>query len=468
MIKRVLVLLLCLPQFLIAQPTTPTFAKAEVLKDLDYLYESLQEAHYALNAYVPQETMDSVYMSVKKSVDKDSLSLLEATNTLQQLISAADMGHTYIDFPIQSYIEYAYADGTLFPLEVAFEDGKSLVRTNWLADEEIPVGGEILRINGKSMSEILTAIYPQISAERLYLKQAKIEMYSFPRYYWQVFGQQDDFEVDIRANGTVETYYLPAVPVIDGYEARRTEVLNATLNLTFYESAAYLNPGSFGGDLVAYQHFIDSAFAKINELESQNLIIDLRNNSGGDDAFSDYLVSYLAEKPFRWNAGFTLKTSGFLKEHVRQHNDTTNAYFRSILDHEDGAIYDYKFDAYEPQPSARRFKGEVYVLVNRQSHSQAAVAAAQIQDYGLGTIVGEETGDYPSLYASNFQFNLPKTGILVHASKGRIIRVNGSTKEQGVMPDIRIRDHLLDEEDEVLEGIIQRITANDRRSASGG
>jgi hypothetical protein len=36
------------------------------------------------------------------------------------------------------------------------------------------------------------------------------------------------------------------------------------------------------------------------------------------------------------------------------------------------------------------------------------------------------------------------------------------------MPDIRIRDHLLDEEDEVLEGIIQRITANDRRSASGG
>jgi len=454
---RLFALIFILPQFIIAQPTTPTFAKAEVLADLDYLYESLREAHYDLNAYVPRETMDSVYTVMKKSVDKDSLSLLEATNTLQQLISAADMGHTYIDFPIQAYIEYAYAGGTLFPLEVAFEEGKSLVRTDFSTEEEIPVGGEIVRINGKYMSEILAAIYPHISAERLYLKHAKIEMYSFPRFYWQVFGQQDAFVVDIHFNGNIKTYQIPAVPVIDGYEAKRTEVLNAALNLTFYESAAYLNPGSFGGDLEAYQHFIDSAFAKIQECGSRQLIIDLRNNSGGDDAFSDYLVSYLADQPFQWNAGFTLKTSGFLKEHVRRHSDTSNDYFRSILDHEDGDIYEYEFDDYQPQPSDRRFDGEVYVLVNRQSHSQAAVAAAQIQDYGYGTIVGEETGDYPSLYASNFQFNLPKTGILVHVSKGRIIRVNGSTKEEGVIPDIRIRDHLLDENDEILEGVLERL-----------
>ncbi len=457
MITRVVALILCLPYFLNAQPTTPTFAKAEVLKDLDYLYESLQEAHYDLYAYVPRETIDSVYTSVKQSVQQDSLSLLEATNTLQRLISAAAMGHTYIDYPVQAYIEYAYAGGTLFPLEVAFEDGKSLVRKNFSSDDKIPVGGEIRRINGQSMPKILAAIYPHISAERLYLKQAKIEMYSFPRFYWQVFGQQDEFSVDIRSNGNTKTFHISAVPVIDGYEARRNEILNTTLDLTFYESAAYLNPGSFGGDLESYQHFLDSAFAKINERGSQQLIIDLRNNSGGDDAFSDYLVSYIADQPFQWNSGFTLKTSAFLKDHVRQHKDTTNAYFRSILDHEDGDIYEYEFDDYQPQPAVRRFHGKVYVLVNRQSHSQAAVTAAQIRDYGLGTIVGEETGDYPSLYASNFQFNLPKTGILVHASKGRIIRVNGSTREEGVIPHIRIRDHLLDEEDEVLEGVLERL-----------
>ena len=97
------------------------------------------------------------------------------------------------------------------------------------------------------------------------------------------------------------------------------------------------------------------------------------------------------------------------------------------------------------------------MLVNRQSHSQSAVTAAQIQDYGFGTIVGEETGDYPSLYASIFQYALPNSGIPVNVSKGYMVRVNGSTEEQGVIPDIFIKDHLLDENDEILKGLLKKI-----------
>ena len=97
------------------------------------------------------------------------------------------------------------------------------------------------------------------------------------------------------------------------------------------------------------------------------------------------------------------------------------------------------------------------MLINRQSHSQAAVTAAQIQDYKFGTLVGEETGDYPSLYASQFQYTLPNTGIPVKVSKGYIVRVNGSTKEEGVIPDVYIQDHLLDEKDEILEGLLEKI-----------
>ena len=87
----------------------------------------------------------------------------------------------------------------------------------------------------------------------------------------------------------------------------------------------------------------------------------------------------------------------------------------------------------------------------------AAVTAAQIQDYGFATIVGEETGDYPSLYASVFRYKLPSTGIEVQASKGYIVRVNGRAKKEGVIPDIFIKDHLLDEKDEILEGLLMEI-----------
>ncbi|MGC9342590.1 MAG: S41 family peptidase [Bacteroidales bacterium] len=422
--------------------------------------ESLENAHYNLYAYTTEQEFESVYQKVKSSIRKDSLNLLETTSLFQRLISAVNNGHTEIDFPGQSYIEYAYAGGTVFPLEIAFEYNKPLIRKNFSNNSSIETGSEILSINGASIEEILSKIYPQISAERPYFKNAKIEMLSFPRCYWQVFGKQDNFEVEIRSNDIIKKYSIKAVEVIEGYEMKRAEILNAKMDLKFFDKTAYLNPGDFSGDEQKYQEFIDSAFSVIKDRNSKNLIVDLRNNRGGNDSFSDYLVSYFADKPFKWYSSFTLKTSKFLKEHVRQNNDTTDAYFQKILSHKNGEIYNYEFDEYQPQPKPKRFTGKVYVLINRQSHSQSAMTAAQIQDYKFGTIVGEETGDYPTLYASQFQYTLPNTGIPVKVSKGYIVRVNGSTEEKGLIPDIYIKDYLLDENDEILDALLKKINKN--------
>jgi C-terminal processing protease CtpA/Prc len=267
----------------------------------------------------------------------------------------------------------------------------------------------------------------------------------------------DDFKVEIRLDGKTNIYHLKAVSLIEDFESKRTEVLNASMKLKFYDRTAYLNPGNFSGDEEKYRKFIDSSFAEIKEKESLRLIIDLRNNGGGDDSFSDYMVSYIADKPFKWCSSFSLRTSSILKERVKQTKDTTSAFWKSVLTHEDGEAYPYSFEPYQPQHERRRFKGEVYVLVNRQSYSQSTVTAAQIQDYNFGTIVGEETGEYPSLYASIFQYALPETGILVNVSKGYLVRVNGNTEERGVVPDVLIKDHLLDEKDEILEGLLKEI-----------
>jgi C-terminal processing protease CtpA/Prc len=152
-----------------------------------------------------------------------------------------------------------------------------------------------------------------------------------------------------------------------------------------------------------------------------------------------------------------MKTSAILKAQVHQRDDTTSAYWQKILREPVGTVYNYQFEDYQPQPKEQRFHGDVYVLINRQSHSQSAVTAAQIQDYGFGTLVGEETGEYPSLYASGLGYTLPNTGIPVNVSKAYMLRVNGRKAERGVMPDIFIKDHLLDEEDEVLQSLLERL-----------
>ena len=272
-----------------------------------------------------------------------------------------------------------------------------------------------------------------------------------------MFGKVDDFQVSILSEGKVNEYTIEAVNLIDGYETQRSEVLNAQMKLKFYGNTAYLNPGNLSGDEEKYQVFIDSSFTQIKNNNSKNLILDLRNNGGGNDSFGDYFVSYFATKPFKWASVLKLKTSQLLKEHTRKNNDTTKTYFKEILNRPNGKKYTSEIQLYQPQEVSKRYKGSVYVLVNRQSHSQAAVTASQIQDYGFGTIVGEETGDFPTLYASQFQYALPNTGIIVKVAKGQIVRVNGSEKQEGVIPDILIRDHLLDDEDEILNELLQKL-----------
>lgn len=431
--------------------------KEEVLSDFKTLIESLEAAHYNLYAYTSKKEVDSVYFILKKSIKDDSISYFETTNIFQQFISTFKNGHTEIDFPASSYIEYAINEGTIFPLEIAFVYGKPLVRKNWSNDQSIKVGSEIISINGKPIKDIISRIYLQISAERNYLKNAKIEMYSFPRYFWQVYGKVDEFDVEILSNGSLKNHSIKAVNVIDGYESKRDEVLNSKMKLSFFNKSTYLNPGNFSGNEMKYQHFIDSAFIEINKGGYTNLIIDLRNNGGGDNSFSDYLVSYIANKPFKWNSSFRLKTSELLKQQVRKDYDTTDTFWQEVLNHKSGEIFSYDFGEYNPQPEEIRFKGDIFVLINRQSHSQSAVTAAQIQDYSFGTLVGEETGDYPSLFASQFQFKLPITGIPVKVSKGYILRVNGNADEHGVIPDIFIKDYLLDEPDEILNALLNKI-----------
>lgn len=434
------------------------FSKTNVLLDLDYLKTSLEETHINLYAYTNKTEFEENYNKVRQEIKKDSFSVLEATKIFQEVVSKANNGHTRIPFPVQSYITYAKTGGTIFPLEVAIENGKVLIRKNWSENSNIKAGDELISINNLSIDEVLQKIYPQISAERLYFKNAQIENLTLPRFYWLTFGEQQTFEVDVIRNKIKTSYKLGAIKAMEEYEMKRDDILKHNMLFKlFSKEIAYLRPGDFGGDLQKYKLFIDSSFVEVKNKKSKNLIIDLRNHSGGDDSFGDYLVSYIADRSFKWSSKFQLKTSKHLKEHTRKHRDTTERYWKSILEHKNGEIYDYDFGFYEPQPLSKRFKGKVYVLVNRQSYSQSTVTAAQIQDYGFGTIVGEETGEYPNLFASIYNYQLPKTGIVVEVSKGKINRVNGIENNKGVMPNIVINDHLLDEKDEILRGLLNLI-----------
>ena len=71
-----------------------------------------------------------------------------------------------------------------------------------------------------------------------------------------------------------------------------------------------------------------------------------------------------------------------------------------------------------PRNDKFRFKGNVYVLIDRFSYSNATATASIIQDYSFGILIGEETSDLPSSCGGMQAFKLPNTGIEVYFTKG--------------------------------------------------
>ena len=93
---------------------------------------------------------------------------------------------------------------------------------------------------------------------------------------------------------------------------------------------------------------------------------------------------------------------------------------------------------YAQPREGERFTGDIHVLVNRFSYSNAVSVAALIQDYGFGTVYGEPTRDMSTTYGAMEHFTLPHSGFLVGYPKAHIIRPNGIEESHPVTPDIAI------------------------------
>ena len=150
--------------------------------------------------------------------------------------------------------------------------------------------------------------------------------------------------------------------------------------------------------------FSESIYNFIEKHQSNSLIIDLRDNYGGDFFMGMILTSWL-------------NTSDFIN-----------------------------------------WKSNVYVLVDRVTYSAAMVNAVQFKQLLNAKIVGEPTGANPNGYQDLGQFNLPNSKLLITYTK-RKFRLQDEITE-GLIPDIIIEPNWLDYKngfDRVLNWTIDNI-----------
>jgi hypothetical protein len=463
-----IILILITNQYSFGQ-VLPKFSADQVKQDFKYLYITLEESHYNLYVNTPKVKFDKEFHKIYNSI-KDSLNILEVYRIFQPFVAFSKIGHCRCDnsFIGDIYGSYIGSGGTVFPINIIIKNNKMIIIDDYSYNKNIKNGDELVSINGKSSSTILGNIYSFLSGENDYYINTLVDLFTFPRLNWLLNGPCDSFSIRIKnkKNGLIKLN-VPAINAgkYEELHAGKKQDDDSGRKLKFIDGISYILPGPFlnansDGNLSnvkthekgEFINFIDSAFSEIHKAGSKNLIFDLRDNLGGDNTFSDEMLAFIADKPFKFCSKFSVKTSKKTKEFWKQLNDTSLDYLKTqILDTPNGEAFDIQVPEHNFRKDSLRFQGKVYVLINRHSYSQTAMTAAQIQDYHFGILIGEKTSELASSYSSIHQYELPNTKIAVVYPKAYTVRPNGDNRFEGVTPDFVVEDNIFTDKDEILD-----------------
>lgn len=440
-----------------------SYSAEQVRADLTQLYQNLQAASYDLYAHTSKEEYDAAYQTLMRSITAP-MTQLEVHKLLMRFVALADIAHTRIDFPIDAFREFVGNDGKTLPYEFNLSVDGIVISANYGGLDQVQVGDRIIAVNGQNAEDWLQDILTYVAADDDRLARVLAEPMLSP-LLWLVDGEQASYQITLqRGHAEPFTVQQPSVGYLAQIEAASTtssaaeNSLSAPREYRMIDQIGYLKPGAFYNidaesdaeiwQTDAFFELIDNAFSHFVEAQAQAIIIDVRDNSGGSNSFSDYMLAWFADRPFRFASEFRVKVSDLAEAAnnarltASDAEDSINRQLaRLYQSHQPGEVVLMPLLDSAPHPQPRTIVGKnipVYVLINRYSYSNAVSVAAIVQDYEFATVIGEATADYATTYAAMEHFRLPHSNIQVGFPKAHIIRANGDTTPAGVQPDIAL------------------------------
>ncbi len=449
----------------------------QIRADFEQLLRGLQSGHPNLYVHRSEKDYLGLYESMLSEFD-ETMSLFDIQIAFQRFAAYGNVAHAKIDFPEEVYEQFRENGGRVFPLYIRIVEGRAFVAESYSGNSEVFIGDEIIAIEGKPTDYWLRLTAQHISADTDYIAHSLLEFW-FSKYLWLEMGEKAVFNIELKT-GSNE----PRALSINAKTRSEIQILaeqqeqsfaldsNAREGRMLTNEIAYLRPGPFYNvenpaqiwNASAFKEFVDQQFSEFMAQDAQALIIDLRANPGGDNSFSDHLLAWFADEPFRFSSKFWIKSSDEAAAANQKRIDSrggvseiSNLFAEQYAATPRGEVFEFDIPLAYPK-AGERFEGKVYILINRHSYSNAVTVAAMVQDYGFGVIAGEKTSDMATTYGAMETFTLEQTGIVVSFPKAHIIRPSGDTKSDGVTPDIIIPSPVVPQQnDVVLERLLEKI-----------
>lgn len=451
------------------------YAPQELQSDFIIMRWVLEKAHPNLYGFtskaILEKQMDSTFALLNKPMTERDFYQLIAP-----VFANIHCGHSILD------PSYLYQNqGKRFPLDLKFEGYRAFLRFDYTEEKSIPIGSEILKINQLDMSAIINRILPNLAADALHV-QGKYQALDddFQNYYDLLIAQTDTFEIEYLNPQTsqVQKIKIPAQDsdFLRAYDKRYYQTLEKRKSLEFKifenEQTALLAIHSFLPVDLKYSKqrfskFIKSVFQQIQKQKIENIIIDLRENSGGEMLYANELFSYLIDKPYRFLNRIEVSSDKKLSQLKNSELSKTAVHNpKHVTETDSGFIVKESYYRFleTQKPQKNNFKGKVYVLIGKKTFSAASLFASLAYTYKRAIFIGEETsGGAFGLNGGDFiDMALQNTNLVMEIPIEKWVRIipNYPHKNGGIVPHHKIKNSIADElkgEDKVLNFVLELI-----------
>lgn len=292
--------------------STDSLFQAQQLKDdLLILRQSLEEGHPGLYRYTPKDELDKRFDEIDRRLDHP-MSEIEFYMLVDPLITDIHCGHTRLALSVGTNALFNNLPISI-PFSFKFIGQKTYLLYNYSENTDLEMGGEVISIDGKPIDEIVAPMLPLINANAhiqtskyRYLEKAN----NFSRWYALLYGQRQSFTIVYRSLKNAKMCSLQIKGISkeamtkiskERYPGLHGEVPPITLR--YDNDLPILTIRTFEGGCyedfsISYADFMKKAFEEFKEKGAANLIVDLRDNDGGDDEKGNLLTAYLLDKPY--------------------------------------------------------------------------------------------------------------------------------------------------------------------------
>lgn len=402
------------------------------IADFEIFQSIFEKANSGLYKYHSKKSIDSAFL-VNKNRITDQTSYREFYNLLWNVIDYTGSCHNSLAYP-DSLDKALNKKKIFFPLPLKFLNNRLYSNSNY---RSIPLGSEIISINGIPATTFVqnTSRYLSTDGHNTTGKRAFMETDWLPFYAYLAYGEQKTFSISYKTNTYSKQILLEAVDYkafklnykqrfVPTYPSQVTEdyafrYINPKTGLLTVNTFALGGPKSKGHK--KYSTFLDSVFKDLKTKKIKNIIVDVRQNGGGNDPNDLLLYSYLTQRDFRENkSAFAIFNEIPLKQYYFEEEPDEIKDLEKELKEENNILREGKYfldPKFNPvwHSNKNTFTGKIYLLVSPFVASAGSLFASMVKSDAASVVIGQETlgGYYGHTGHTPVTYRLPNTSLLL-------------------------------------------------------